>query len=133
MRTFQRLLLMALAAVIAGAAWTGWEFFQPSHDLEPFSAAAWARSAARDTSNDPGCFRGGMALDLIERRLLLGKSESELVSLVGQPGSRSAGQWVYPLGQCSGFGWYDSELRVSFNANARVNYASFHRTPGNAL
>ncbi len=101
------------------ALWFFRDFRQPSHPPETFDARVW-RSAAPvyGASNDPGCVRGGMAQDLIERQLLVGKSPPQVLELLGEPVRRGTGAWAYELGQCSGWGWSDSELLLEFDAGS---------------
>ena len=75
-------------------------------------------------SNDPGCIRGGMAIDLVETKLLRGKTISEVTYLLGDPIEASDQALHYELGQCSGFGWYNTLLSVSVNNNGEVSRAS---------
>lgn len=108
-----------------------WVVTYPSQDRQPFVPKVWLESLEWDTTNDPGCFRGGMAIDLIEGKLLLEKSAAEVVALLGEPlaRKRDSGDWIYPLGQCSTLGWMHSELRLIFDERARVKAAEFQRTP----
>jgi hypothetical protein len=115
------------------AIWLFRDFRQPSQAAQTFDGAVW-RSAAPvyGASNDPGCVRGGMAQDLIQRQLLVGKSVPQVLELMGQPERRDTGVWAYELGQCSGWGWSDSELLLEFDAGGtQVLRAVFqHIDPG---
>lgn len=128
MGTLKHFFIMVAGFAFAGVTWLAWASTQPSQGPEPFRTAAWAESAILEKLNDPGCFRGGMALDLIERQLLSGKSADEVVTLLGLPTRQTPGQWAYSIGQCSGFGWHDSELALTFDDKARVVNAKFRRT-----
>ncbi|MCZ8252046.1 MAG: hypothetical protein O9318_06225 [Hylemonella sp.] len=107
--------------------WFFWSFKYPSHTAEPFDAKAWKSAApVYGASNDPGCVRGGMALTLIETELLAEKSPAAVTELLGEPERKSASSWRYQLGQCSGYGWSDSELWVDFDPDvSRVLRARF--------
>ena len=54
------------ASVIAYAGYLAWSFaYGVEAERSPFSPAAWKEKAnVYAHSNDPGCVRGGMALDL---------------------------------------------------------------------
>ena len=56
-----------------------------------------------------------MGLDLIKHKMLLGKSVMFTADLLGESDYKSGNEWVYELGQCSGWGWHHSELRVQFD------------------
>jgi hypothetical protein len=111
-------LLSLAGAVLVLAGWLFWSHRQPTHPAEPFDARAWQAAApVYQASADPGCVRGGMAQDLIDRQLLVGKSAAQVRELLGEPdGRRSATAWTYELGQCSGWGWSDSVLLLEFDA-----------------
>jgi hypothetical protein len=69
-----------------------------------------------------------MAVDLLQRSVLISKGSGEIIGLLGEPSERrDRGEWVYSLGQCSGFGWEHSELRVRFASGGTVKNASFDR------
>ncbi len=116
--------VLLLGLVACG--WVAWDFWQPVQHAQPFSSIGWVAAPLVDQSNDPGCFRGGMALDLIERRLLIGKTATEVVSLLRSPSSSPSGYWAYDLGQCAAWGWSDSALKLRFNNEAKVIAASFY-------
>lgn len=89
-----------------------------------FDAAAWRTTAqVLEETNDPGCYRGGMAVDLIQTRALLGKTATEVIALLGDPES-SDGLWIYWVGQCGRL-WEHNALVVTFDAGARVKDAAF--------
>lgn len=126
MKVSVRTLVTMVFAGLFGFSWVGWDFRQPIQKPQPFDAEVWVTLASRDLSSDPGCLRGGMALDLIVRELLLGKTATQAVSLLGSPTSSQLGYWAYDLGQCSGWGWSNSELRLKFDKSAEVTNASFY-------
>jgi hypothetical protein len=107
-----------LLVVLATTAALLWVYRQPTHPPETFDAQGWkAAVPVYGASADPGCVRGGMAQDLIDRQLLVGKSAAQVRELLGEPdGRRSATAWTYELGQCSGWGWSDSVLLLEFDA-----------------
>ena len=126
-RTISGLLLGLAGAVLALAGWLFWSHRQPTHPAEPFDARAWQAAApVYQASADPGCVRGGMAQDLIERGTLRGLAPAAVLDLLGRPERQSGPAWAYELGQCSGWGWSDSELLVEFDASGtRVVRAVF--------
>lgn len=84
-----------------------------------FDTAAWKAAAGTvAATNDRGCVRGGMAVDLVEKRNLIGATGTEVVSLLGSPQDAS-GQWSYDVGQC-GTWWGQNALVLTFDANGRV-------------
>ncbi|WP_181880994.1 hypothetical protein [Crenobacter cavernae] len=101
---------------------------RPSVNSEPFDTHKWRRNTdIYAATNDPGCVRGGMALDLIEKGSLVGKTHSEIFLLLGRPDRSENRVLTYELGQCSGFGWHNSLLIVGFEAGDKVSYARFTR------
>lgn len=106
-----------------------WSFYQPSVSAEPFDQLTWrARSELAGGVGDPGCVRGGMALDLIDRDHLNGMTAKEVSALLGAPTGHET-DWTYALGQCSGYGWHDSGLVVRFGPANRVASAWFQHAP----
>ncbi len=122
MGTLKKILVVAFMAIIAGCVYVAWLISQPTEKAQPFDRLKWGQSVLLDTSNDPGCFRGGMALDLIDRKTLTGKTGPEVVSLLGAPPSSSSGSWLYPVGQC-GFLWGHHDLQVTFREDGKVKHA----------
>jgi len=117
------------ASVIAYAGYLAWSFaYGVEAERSPFSPAAWKEKASVYAhSNDPGCVRGGMALDIVATKLLQGKPIAEVKSLLGEPDGTKEGLFYYELGQCSGHGWHNSILQVSFLNNQQVANASILR------
>ena len=68
-----------------------------------------------------------MALDIVATKLLQGKPITEVKSLLGEPDGTKEGLFYYELGQCSGHGWHNSILQVSFLNNQQVANASILR------
>ena len=117
------------ASVIAYAGYLAWSFaYGVEAERSTFSPAAWKEKAnVYAHSNDPGCVRGGMALDIVATKLLQGKPITEVKSLLGEPDGTKEGLFYYELGQCSGHGWHNSILQVSFLNNQQVANASILR------
>ena len=126
--TPKQILVITLVAVLAGCVYVAWAISQPSEKPRPFDRAEWGQSALLDTSADPGCFRGGMALDLIDRKTLLGRTGSEVATLLGAPPNAVSGLWLYPVGQC-GLLWGHHVLHVIFGPDARVTSATLESQP----
>jgi hypothetical protein len=122
MKAFKKILVFTSAAVLIGCAYVAWAISQPTEKSQPFDIVKWQQAALLDTSNDPGCFRGGMALDLIERQALLERTGPEVVALLGAPPYANSGSWLYPVGQC-GVHWEHFSLRVNFGSDAKVTHA----------
>jgi hypothetical protein len=113
------------ASLIAFSGYIAWSFhYGVEAERSPFSPAAWKEKGnVYAHSNDPGCVRGGMALDIVATKLLQGKSITEVKSLLGEPVGTKQEQFYYELGQCSGFGWDNSVLQVSFLNSQQVTNA----------
>ena len=122
MGRLRKIVVAALAATFAGCIYVAWVISQPTESPRPFDPVKWEQAALLDTTADPGCFRGGMALDLIDRKALSGKTSTEVASLLGAPPNASASSWLYPVGQC-GFLWGHHDLQVTFGADAKVKHA----------
>jgi hypothetical protein len=112
-------------AVLTGVAYVAWVVSSPTAKPLPFDPIQWKKSAALDLSNDPGCFRGGMALELANSKLLVGKTSSEVIALLGDASKVTAGVWSYSVGQC-GFGWEHNELALTFGAEDKVAQVIFN-------
>lgn len=129
MGTRTRATISVLCLVTGFGAWMAWSFHQPTVSAEAFVPSAWSASAElADGIGDPGCVRGGMALDLIDRERLMGMTAEEVSALLGTP-MRFGLEWTYALGQCSGYGWHHSGLVVRFNPANRVTAAWFQHAP----
>lgn len=128
-RVFVRTGVLVAFILIALIGWLMWFFhFGVDATAEHFEANVWnERANVYALSNDPGCVRGGMAVDLLKRNLLLAKSFTEVNALLGRPDRWESTSIVYELGQCSGFGWDSSILRVGFDENRTVNRARIER------
>lgn len=114
-------MLGTLVLMMAALAYARWAFLGPSHPPEAFVADEWReRLNVIANSNDPGCVRGGMALDLIDRELLDKLQAIQVATLLGPPDQQSNSSWGYELGQCSGFGWHNSRLLVKLGSTGLV-------------
>lgn len=122
MGRLKKIVVATFAVIFAGCIYVASVISQPTENPRTFDPVKWEQAVLLDTSNDPGCFRGGMALDLIDRKTLSGKTGPEVVSLLGAPPSSSSGSWLYPVGQC-GFLWGHHDLQVTFGADGKVKHA----------
>lgn len=122
MGRLRKVVVAALAATFAGCIYVAWVISQPTESPRPFDPVEWEQAALLDTTADIGCFRGGMALDLIDRKALSGKTSPEVASLLGTPPIASSSSWLYPVGQC-GFLWEHHDLQVTFGADGKVKHA----------
>lgn len=90
-------------------------------DTIPFDAEVWKQAGSREPDNSGSLTefpRHGMAKDLISRRLIYGKTEKEVVDLLGPPsddlrlqGGRQLWYWLGPDRHLIG-GGIDSEWLV---------------------
>jgi len=112
----------AVGGVLAYSGFLAWSFhYGVEAERTPFSAVAWKEKANLYAhSSDPGCVRGGMALDIVATNLLDGKPIPEVKSLLGEPDGAKGSTVYYELGQCSGFGWHNSVLQVNFSDKQQV-------------
>jgi len=80
-------LIVAAGAVFAYAGFLAWSYhYGVEAERTPFSPAAWKeRAAVYAHDSDPGCVRGGMALDIVATRLLDEKPLAEVKALLGEP------------------------------------------------
>lgn len=110
------LLLLAIAAVVIFVAALIWSYyFDVTSQVEPFSSSSWIElSDPYEGTNDPGCVRGGMALDLIQKEILKEKTKEQVREILGKPDDVSESKFSYELGQCSGLGWENSKLVIGF-------------------
>jgi hypothetical protein len=110
------LFILAALLFIAGIVWS--YYFEVSAVREPFISSEWIKQEnPYSESGDPGCVRGGMALDLIKNNLIINRNTEEVIALLGQPSSPSKINFSYELGQCSGLGWESSVLVIEFKNN----------------
>jgi hypothetical protein len=121
------LILLALAVVaLLAAAWLWRGYRQAGYLPERFDAVKWKAALVSSGTSDPACVRGGMALDLIQHQTLTGKSAPQVLELLGAPDEQGPTYWTYHLGECPGWGWNDSDLRLNFDtATTQVQSATF--------
>jgi hypothetical protein len=121
----QIILAISASCFVACSSFLLWSFYyRVEAEQTPFSPTKWKEKAnVYALSNDPGCVRGDMALDIVAANLLYGKLITEVKSLLGEPDETKEFGVYYELGQCSGFGWYNSVLQVNFGRNQQVSNA----------
>ncbi len=122
-RYFRIVLAFFAVIILAFFGYLGWSFyFGVEATRSSFVSGTWKEKAhVYAHNNDPGCVRGDMALDLVAINLLQGRSTAEVKSLLGEPDGVKEKQLNYELGQCSGYGWYNSILEVSFRDDQVVD------------
>jgi hypothetical protein len=122
-KAIQALALLTIGAIvifIAGLTWS--YYFDVTSGTEPFSSSNWMDlSNPYKITNDPGCVRGGMALDLIQKEILKRKTKEQVAEILGIPDKISDTTFSYELGQCSGLGWHNSLLVIKFMNNSVHN------------
>ncbi len=119
------LVVFIILLFIANMIWA--YYFEVSAVRERFNSAAWIKQEnPYSESFDPGCVRGGMALDLIKTDLIINHNAEQVVALLGKPKASEKSDFSYALGQCSGFGWLNSILVVKFE-NDLVTQLSVER------
>ncbi|BEE07976.1 hypothetical protein [Aeromonas dhakensis] len=122
-------LAACMAVLVVYGSYIAWSFYYGVEaERTTFSPAAWKEKANVYAHNsDPGCVRGGMALDIVATDLLQRKSIFEVKALLGEPDGKKEQGIYYELGQCSGLGWHNSVLQVAFSSNQQVTNASILR------
>lgn len=125
-------LAICVACVVAYGSFVAWSFYYGVEaERTAFSPETWKEKANVYAHNsDPGCVRGGMALDIVATNLLEGKSITEVKSLLGEPDGTEEEEFYYELGQCSGLGWHNSVLQVRFRNNQQVTNAAIQGSKG---
>jgi hypothetical protein len=126
-----RLLLLALAVgacVFLANAWRS--FYGVTEAHRTFDQATWLAAPTLNTSADPGCYRGGMALDLVRSERLIGKHSQYAEHLLGTPASKSPIFWRYPIGQCTGFGWHNTDLILHLDSALMVKRVEIKHVTG---
>ncbi|WP_157670120.1 hypothetical protein [Chitinibacter sp. GC72] len=118
-----------VAVILAVGSYIAWSFYYGvTAERTTFSPTAWKEKAnVYEHSSDPGCVRGGMAIDIVTTNLLRDKSITEVKLLLGEPDVTKEAKVYYELGQCSGHGWHNSVLLVSFQDNQQVSSAAILR------
>ena len=107
------LIIFIILLFIASMTWA--YYFEVSAVRGRFNSAAWIKQGnPYSESFDPGCVRGGMALDLIKTDLIINHNTEQGVALLCKPQAITKSDFSYALGQCSGFGWLNSILVVKF-------------------
>lgn len=86
-KTLRIALIAAAGAVFTYGGFLAWSFhYGVEAERTPFLSAVWKEKAAVYAhGSDPGCVRGGMALDIVATRLLDEKPVAEVKSLLGEP------------------------------------------------
>lgn len=122
-KAIQALLLLTIGAIVFFIAALTWSYyFDVTSGAEPFSSSNWIElSNPYKITNDPGCVRGGMALDLIQKEILKSKTKKQVSEILGTPDKISDSTFSYKLGQCSGLGWHNSILVIKFMNNTVHN------------
>lgn len=114
--------IAAVGGILACCGFLAWSFYYGvDAERTTFSSVVWKeRANVYAHGNDPGCVRGGMAIDIVSTNLLHGRLISEVISLLGEPDGKQDSIIHYELGQCSGFGWANSELQVNLSERQQV-------------
>lgn len=132
-RAIRHITITTVIAIIALGCALAWSYnFGTEAERTAFIPAKWKeRANIYAYSNDPGCIRGDMALDIVATDMLIGKTVTDTTVLLGEPNKSSADALFYELGQCSGFGWYESELVVTLSKSQLVSKAKIARATSN--
>jgi hypothetical protein len=116
----KKIISLGLAGVLVILAAAVYENFTGLHtDEEKFDEMKWKSQRDQSMQIDPGCVRGGMALNIIKNDLLANKTKLEVAGQLGSAEVTSETQLRYPIGQCH-WGWKHSSLVVHFNTNTFV-------------
>lgn len=87
-------------------------------ERQSFDSASWKKLHDAALLNDPGCVRGGMALDLLKSKVLLGLRSEQVFAVLGRS-ETSEPELRFPLGQCH-WDWKHSDLVVEFGPQRKV-------------
>lgn len=108
-----KLVVVGIIAALAYLVYLNFTAIQ--EPIETFNSRQWKeRTNELFLKNDPGCVRGGMALDLMDSEILTGLNRSAVLDLLGNPNRAPATSLEYDLGQCH----WDSKhsyLEISFD------------------
>lgn len=115
--------LLPCTVAIISWAFTG---FHARH--ESFEDSRWVALREHADMYDPGCIRGGMALDLVRSEILIGLPKDALQATLVVPSFSQPDMASYALGQCS-WDWRDSELAVHLDESGNVKRAEIRDTP----
>lgn len=100
-------------------------FFLPSSD-EKFNKELWQGSITDKTSST--CYRGGMAKDIVKNSLSAELKKRDVISLLGNPDTDiGAGEILYILGMCSGFGFDHDALHIYFKESGEFSHARIYQ------
>lgn len=119
-------LAICLAVLLAYGSYLTWSFYYGVEaERTLFSSAIWKeKSNVFAHNSDPGCVRGGMALDIVATHVLQGMSITQVKTLLGEPDGTKGDGVYYELGQCSGLGWHNTVLQVDYRNNEQVTNVS---------
>jgi hypothetical protein len=127
----RRVLFLALAIGTSGLLANGWwSFHSVTEAQRTFDRATWLAAPTLDASADPGCYRGGMALDLVRSERLIGKHSQYAEHLLGAPEGKNPHVWRYPIGQCTGFGWHNTDLLLHLDSAFMVKRVELQHVTG---
>lgn len=121
-------LLTVLGLLLSFIALLYWFFTGIHAEHQNFDASVWMSLRESSEMNDPGCIRGGMAIHLVNEKVLLGLSKEELLVMLGSPSDSQPQLVSYALGQCH-WDWKHSELAVRIDATGKVTDAEIRLTP----
>jgi len=113
-------LKLVVIAVVTTLVYLFYLNFTAMHQpIEAFNSEEWKERSNEFLTNDPGCVRGGMALGLMDSRILIGLDKLAVLDLLGHPNRASATSLGYNLGQCH-WDWKASLLEISFDNSLLV-------------
>jgi len=109
-----------LGLILAIVIWIVWTFDAGIAVLEEFDSKKWKSLSEVSQVTDPDCYRGGMALSIIESDLLIGKDRVDVITILGTPSDSISNRIRYDVGMCSHLGWKHSRMKVHFDQNDKV-------------
>jgi hypothetical protein len=111
-------IVLAVLVCITGAS-LYWLLAGVRVESQPFDSLTWKQLYETSQLNDPGCVRGGMALNLIDSGALVGAPREKVLFALGEPDSSQHHLLTFGLGQCH-WDWRHSELVVWLNDEGLV-------------
>lgn len=124
----RRFLIAFGLLIIAISLFLCWVFTGVHAEHQSSEYLAWKNSRDSAEMFDPGCIRGGMALDLGSSEVLIGLSKDELFMKLGAPSASQPDLISFALGQCH-WDWQHSELAVHIDTSGRVAKAVIRVMP----
>lgn len=120
----KKYLLISLGlGVLLAAAYYVYRLSLSPFETDSFEKAEWQQEVSLEESFS--CYRGGMASDIKNNKLVAGMRVEHVVNLLGKPDTTKFNKQEiqYILGMCSGFGIDYDVLHIHFNEHGEFTNA----------